>query len=73
MIHISSHVYVDTELMHLVQQFHQGLRESVPVWLLRLQDVSEKSVVVNGSEISKLTSIMIKSALRQRLYVTVTQ
>lgn len=58
--------------MDLVQQFQQGLRESVPVWLLRLRDVAEKSVVVNGSEISRLASIMIKSALKQRLYATVT-
>lgn len=67
MIHVTAHVYMDTELMDLVQQFQQALRECVPVRLLRLWDMEEKSVVVNGPEISKLASIMIKSALTAKV------
>ena len=40
-------------------------------WLLRLYDVGTESVVVNGPEISKLTSITTHPALRQRLHATV--
>ena len=39
-------------------------------WLLRLWDSGAESVLVNGSEIAKLATMTVHSALRQRLYVS---
>jgi len=43
----------------------------VPTWLLRLWDSGAESVVVNGPEISKLATMTVHPALRQRLFVGV--
>lgn len=60
-----------TELMDLVQQFQEKPREGVPTWLLRLWDSGVESVVVSGPEISKLATMTVHPALRQRLYTGV--
>ena len=54
--------------MDLVQWFQQKPRESVPNRLLRLWDSGAESVMFNGPEISRLVTMTVHPALRQRLY-----
>jgi len=63
--------YTPTELMDMVQRFQQRPKESVPTWLLRLWDSGAESAMVNGPEISKLATMTVHPALRQRLYAGV--
>lgn len=67
-LHVTARPYTPTELMDLVQRFRQRPRESVPAWLLRLWDSGADSVLVSGPEVSKLATITVHPALRQRLY-----
>ena len=55
----------------MVQRFRQRAQESVPTWLLRLWDSGAESVMVSGPEISKLATMTVHLALRQRLYAGV--
>ena len=54
--------------MDTVQQFHQKPKKNIPTWLLRLWDSGAESIVINELEISKLATMMLHPALRQRLY-----
>ena len=57
--------------MDIVQRFWQKPNESVPTWLVILWDSGAERVMVNGLEISKLATMMVHPALRQRLYAGV--
>ena len=68
-LHVTARPYTSSELMDLVQRFRQGPKESIPTWLLRLWDSGAETVIVSGPELSKLATITVHPALRQRLYV----
>ena len=63
--------YTPIELMDMVQQFWQRPKESVPMWLLRLWDLGAEGIMVNGPEVSKLATMTVHPALRQRQYAAV--
>jgi len=70
-LHVTARPYRATDLMDLVQWFWQKPRKSVPTWLLRMWDSGAEGVMVNGPEISKLATMTLHLALRQRLYAGV--
>lgn len=67
-LYVTFRPYTPAELMDMVQQFWQKPKESVATWLLRLWDSGAERVMVKGLEISKLATMTVHPALRQRLY-----
>ena len=59
------HPYTQAELVDLGSQFRQKPSESISAWLLYLWDVGVAGIVLSGSEMGKLGSLMVQLALRQ--------
>ena len=69
--HVTARPFTPMELMDMVQRFWQRLKESAPTWLLRLWDSGAECVMLSSPDLSKLATMMVHPALRQRLYAGV--